>query len=55
MTDNIVSAVKYVRSLGCRDVQFTPEDAGDIAWLAETLSVLGLLGALRCACLAFLP
>lgn len=26
--DNAVTAVKHLRSLGCNDIEFTPEDAG---------------------------
>jgi 2-isopropylmalate synthase len=33
VVDNAVNAVKHLRSLGCTDIEFSPEDAGG-CWLA---------------------
>lgn len=45
--DNAVNAVKYLRSLGCNDIEFSPEDAGrsDPAFLYEILGEVIKAGA----------
>ena len=32
VVDNAVNAVKHLRSLGCTDIEFSPEDAGGCWW-----------------------
>ena len=45
--ENAVNAVKYLRSLGCMDIEFSPEDAGrsDPAFLYEILGEVIKAGA----------
>jgi isopropylmalate/homocitrate/citramalate synthase len=35
VVDNAVNAVKHLRSLGCTDIEFSPEDAGG-CWVLGT-------------------
>jgi isopropylmalate/homocitrate/citramalate synthase len=42
VVDNAVTAVKHLRSLGCKDIEFSPEDAG--ARCCCRLRVLGGAG-----------
>ena len=46
--DNAVTAVKHLRSLGCNDIEFSPEDAGGCLRAFEpTLCPLRCLDAFR--------
>ena len=47
VVDNAVNAVKFLRSLGCQDIEFSPEDAGrsDPAFLYEILAEVIKAGA----------
>ena len=39
---NAVNAVRHLRSMGCNDIEFSPEDAGGLWWGSLGWGVMGL-------------